>query len=69
MQGTYGHGTVTAVNEYHTRIEFDEGGPRTFMTNRVVLEPSSTPAPVKLKRARKTTKAAPKAAAKTAARA
>jgi hypothetical protein len=59
-QAQYGHGTVSAVNEYHTRIDFDEHGLRTFMTSRVSLEPSDTLAPVKAKRTRK--KSAPKAA-------
>ena len=63
-QTQYGHGTVSAVNEYHTRIDFDEHGVRTFMTARVSLEPSSIPAPVKVKNTRR--KAATKAAAKTA---
>ena len=58
-QAQYGHGTVSAVNEYHTRIDFDEHGLRTFMTARVSLEPSSIPAPVRVKKTRK------KAVAKT----
>ena len=33
------------VNEYHTVIQFDEHGVRTFATSRVVLERSSVPAP------------------------
>jgi hypothetical protein len=68
-QAQYGHGTVSAVNEYHTRIDFDEHGVRTFMTARVALEPSSIPAPVRAKktRAKSTSKAAAaKAAAKAA---
>jgi hypothetical protein len=43
----YGDGTVTSVNEYHTVIDFDAHGTRTFSSPRVVLVPSSTPAPVK----------------------
>jgi hypothetical protein len=65
-QGNYGHGTVTSVNEYHTRIDFDSAGPRTFLTNQVVLEASSIPAPVKAKRAKRAPKAA-KAATTTPA--
>jgi hypothetical protein len=57
----YGDGTVESVNEYHTRILFDGHGVRTFVSSRVVLAPSSTPAPVKPARGRK--KAAPKKAA------
>ena len=44
---TYGDGTIKAVNEYHTRIEFDGVGLRTFATPMVVLQSSSTPAPEK----------------------
>jgi hypothetical protein len=43
----YGHGTVSSVNEYHTVIEFDAHGKRTFVSPRVVLTDSMEPAPVK----------------------
>jgi hypothetical protein len=43
----YGDGTVSSVNEYHTVIDFDAHGVRTFSSPRVVLSASSTPAPVK----------------------
>lgn len=43
----YGDGTVSSVNEYHTVIDFDAHGVRTFSSPRVVLVPTSTPAPVK----------------------
>jgi hypothetical protein len=59
-QQQYGAGTVTAVNEYHTVIDFDEHGSRTFSTALVQLERSSTTAPVRAKGARR--KAAPRAA-------
>jgi hypothetical protein len=49
----YGHGTVQSVNEYHTVIEFDEHGPRTFVSPRVVLADSMVPAPEKPARAKK----------------
>jgi hypothetical protein len=53
-QTTYGTGTVTAVNEYHTTINFDEHGVRTFATAMVRLDASQTPAPPKpAKRTRK----------------
>ena len=58
----YGDGTITSVDEYHTKIKFDEHDPRTFMSSRVVLAPSMPPAPVAAVRARR--KAAPKATAK-----
>ncbi len=41
----YGNGTILSVDEYHTKIKFDEHGPRTFVSSRVVLAPSDTPAP------------------------
>jgi hypothetical protein len=47
FQSRYGHGTVTAANEYHTIVDFDEHGSRTFATNLVQLEPSTTAAPPK----------------------
>jgi hypothetical protein len=43
----YGDGTVSSVNEYHTVIEFDAHGVRTFVSPRVVLTHSTTPAPEK----------------------
>jgi hypothetical protein len=53
-QVTYGTGTVTAVNEYHTTIAFDAHGPRTFATALVRLDPSDTVAPPKpVRRTRK----------------
>jgi hypothetical protein len=32
-QAQYGHGTVTRADEYHTSIDFDDHGPRTFSTS------------------------------------
>ena len=61
-QTAYGAGTVTLANEYHTIIDFDEHGSRTFVTRMVQLEKSNTLAPERPKRARR--KAAPKAPAK-----
>jgi hypothetical protein len=43
----YGDGTVNSFNEYHTVIDFDAHGKRTFSSPRVVLATSLTPAPVK----------------------
>ena len=43
----YGDGTVSRANEYHTVIDFDAHGERTFVSPRVVLTDSSTPAPPK----------------------
>ena len=52
-QSQYGHGTVTTANQYHTVIDFDEHGPRTFATPLVHLERSSTAAPVKPAKSRR----------------
>ncbi len=60
-QPQYGAGTVAASNEYHTTIDFDDHGPRTFATPIVKLERSATLAPPRAKAARR--KAAPKRAA------
>jgi hypothetical protein len=57
-QPQYGPGTVTAANEIHTTIDFDEHGSRPFSTPLVKLERSSTLAPVRTKPARR--KAAPR---------
>lgn len=48
-QPQYGAGTITAVDDHHTVIDFDEHGPRTFSTPLVKLERSSTIAPVRTK--------------------
>jgi hypothetical protein len=50
-QPTYGTGTITLSNEYHTIIDFDEHGSRTFSTPLVQLEPTTTLAPERPKRA------------------
>ena len=47
MQAQYGTGTVTLSNEHHTVIDFDEHGVRTFSTQMVRLERSSTAAPAR----------------------
>jgi hypothetical protein len=43
--GTYGPGTITDLDIYHTVIDFDGHGPRRFVTNKVVLEPTLDPGP------------------------
>ena len=57
-QPQYGAGTVAAANEYHTTIDFDDHGPRTFATPMVKLERSMTLAPIRPKTTRR--KAAPR---------
>lgn len=44
-QASYGAGTITDVNAQYTVIDFDEHGPRTFVTTLVKLEATETPAP------------------------
>jgi len=50
---SYGDGTVTSVDQYHTRITFDAHGLRTFVSSRIVLTRTSTLAPEKPKVARR----------------
>ena len=52
-QPQYGAGTVAATNEYHTTIDFDDHGPRTFSTPVVKLERSMTLAPPRPKATRR----------------
>ena len=44
---SYGDGTIDSVNEFHTKITFDEHGLRTFQTPRVVLTRATSAAPDK----------------------
>lgn len=49
----YGDGTLVSTNEYHTIIDFDAHGLRTFSSPRVVLSTASTaPPPKPVRRAR-----------------
>jgi len=66
LQPQYGTGTVAATNEYHTTIDFDDHGLRTFSTALVKLERSTTLAPVRAKSVRR--RAPRKAAAAVSAR-
>jgi hypothetical protein len=56
-QARYGTGTITAVDEFHTVVDFDEHGSRTFSTAMVQLERSTTVAPVKAKATKRKTAA------------
>jgi hypothetical protein len=54
VHGQYGAGTLVDVNEYHTVIDFDDHGVHKFVTTLVLLERTTTPAPVRaVKPARK----------------
>lgn len=52
-QPQYGAGTIAAADEYHTTIDFDDHGVRTFATPMVKLERSTTIAPVRPKSTRR----------------
>jgi hypothetical protein len=52
------------VNEYHTKIDFDSHGLRTFASAMVSLTPSDTAAPVKTPARRKRATRVPAAAAR-----
>ena len=43
----YGDGTIDSVNEFHTKISFDDHGLRTFQSSRVVLTKATSTAPAK----------------------
>jgi hypothetical protein len=67
-QPQLGDGTITAADMYHTRIDFDACGVRTFVTDRVVLTPATTPAPPKRTAARRRRTAAAAATTQEATR-
>ncbi len=52
-QQQYGDGTVLSCNEYHTIVDFDAHGSRTFVTSLVRFESCSTVAPIKPVRSRR----------------
>lgn len=58
VQPTYGPGTISDTNAVHTIIDFDNHGSRTFITSMVTLERTNEPAPIRVKPARRTKKAA-----------
>lgn len=49
MEPTYGLGSVVAVEDNYTRVQFDEHGVKKFLTSLSRLEPSSEPAPPGMK--------------------
>ena len=58
MEPTYGLGSVVAVEDNYTRVQFDEHGMKKFLTSMSRLEPSDEPAPAGVRKVRK--KRAPK---------
>ena len=52
----YGLGSVVAVEDAYTRVQFDEHGVKKFLTSMSRLEPSSEPVPAGLRAAGKVRK-------------
>jgi hypothetical protein len=71
VEPTYGLGSVIAVEDAYTRVQFDEHGVKKFLTSMSRLEPSDEPVPAGLRstkpRKKRTTKKAAAAAAAAAA--
>ena len=66
VEPTYGLGSVVAVEDNYTRVQFDEHGIKKFLTSMSRLEPSNEPLPPGMKgKVRK--KRAPRKAAVVAA--
>jgi hypothetical protein len=49
VEPTYGLGSVVAVEDNYTRVQFDEHGVKKFLTAMSRLEPSSEPMPPGMK--------------------
>jgi hypothetical protein len=59
VEPTYGLGSVVAVEDAYTRVQFDEHGVKKFLTSMSRLEPSDEPVPAGLRskpRKKRTTK-------------
>jgi hypothetical protein len=52
-EATYGLGSVIAVEDAFTRIQFDDNTVRKFLTSLAKIDPSDEPAPTSRPRARK----------------
>jgi hypothetical protein len=67
VEPTYGLGSVVAVEDAYTRVQFDDHGVKKFLTSMSKLEPSDEPVPAgargKPRKKRVTKKAAAAAAA------
>jgi hypothetical protein len=63
VEPTYGLGSVIAVEDAYTRVQFDEHGVKKFLTSMSKLEPSDEPVPAGLRGAKVRKKRAPKKAA------
>ena len=49
VEPTYGLGSVVAVEDAYTRVQFDEHGVKKFLTSMSHLEPSDEPVPAGLR--------------------
>lgn len=67
MEPTYGLGSVIAVEDAYTRVQFDEHGVKKFLTSMSKLEPSDEPAPAGARGVKTRKKRVPKKAAVAAA--
>ena len=61
VEPTYGLGSVIAVEDAYTRVQFDEHGIKKFLTSMSKLEPSDEPVPAGLRTAKPRKKRAAKA--------
>lgn len=53
VEPTYGLGSVLAIEDAYTRVQFDEHGVKKFLTSLAKLEPSNEPKPASAKGAKK----------------
>ena len=67
VEPTYGLGSVVAVEDAYTRVQFDEHGVKKFLTSMSHLEPSDEPVPAGLRTAKPRKKRVTKKAAAEAA--
>src|SRR5918995_6050701 len=67
VEPTYGLGSVVAVEDNYTRVQFDEHGIKKFLTSMSRLEPSNEPVPAGLRGTKVRKKRAPKKTAAAAA--
>jgi hypothetical protein len=67
VEPTYGLGSVIAVEDAYTRVQFDEHGVKKFMTSMSKLEPSNEPVPAGLRTGKPRKKRTVKAKAAPAA--
>ena len=59
VEPTYGLGSVIAVEDAYTRVQFDEHGVKKFLTSMSKLEPSDEPVPEGLRPGKARQKVAP----------